>query len=47
MYLFIYCFGNEKDNDDDDDDDDDDSYIWLLIHYPFLQKETSELTNSL
>ena len=45
MYLFIYCFGNEEDNDDDDDDDD--SYIWLLIHYPFLQKETSELTNSL
>ena len=45
MYLFIYCFGNEEDNDDDDDDDD--SYIWLLIHYPFFQKETSELTNSL
>lgn len=43
MYLFIYCFGNEEDNDDDDDD----SYIWLLIHYPFFQNETSELTNSL
>ena len=41
---------NDDDNDDDDDDDDDDydnSYVWLLIHYPFFQKETSELTNSL
>ena len=44
MCLFIYCFSSEEDNDndDDDDDDDDDSYIWLLIHYPFFQKETSE-----
>ena len=41
--IFIYRLRNDDDNDDDDDDDN--SFIWLLIHCLFFQKETSELSS--